>query len=103
MTIAKTIADQLGNMALRMMGAKNLLAGSDYLQFKIGRNAKGVNLIRIILTPADLYKVEFIKVRKLQCKTVAEHDGVYADMLHGIIEDETGMYLSMGNIYHSGS
>ena len=103
MTIAKTIADQLGNMALRMMGAKNLLAGSDYLQFKIGRNAKGVNLIRIILTPTDLYKIEFLRVSKVRRTTLAEHDGVYADMLHGIIEDETGMYLSMGNMYHSGT
>ena len=96
MKVAETIRQQLGNKALFMLGAKALCGGLDSLSFKIGRNDKGVTHIRIRLTPDDLYNVEFLRIRRFEIETLASCDGIYADMLHSVIESETGLYTSMG-------
>jgi hypothetical protein len=95
MRVANTIKDQLGRQALAMMGAKNLVGGKDYLSFRIGRNSKGVNYVKITLTPMDLYDIEFGAIRGTNYKVKYEAKGVYADMMHKIIEDNTGMYLKL--------
>ncbi len=100
MTVANTIREQLGHKALFMLGAKNLAGGENYLTFKVGRGAKNANgtitHIRIELTADDLYKMEFIWCRGTKApKTRAAHDGIYADMMHQIIRDETGMATSL--------
>ena len=107
MEIANTIMSQLGQQCFMMIGAKDFTALScseDYhggLTFKIGRNAKGVSHIRIQLTGLDLYDVEFLNCRagrKEMVKVIANQGGCYADMLHALIERETGMYVSMGRV-----
>lgn len=95
MNIAKTIAEQIGNKAFFMIGAKNLLAHDDALSFKIGRNSKSVNYVKITLTPADLYDIEFGWVTKNGYKVRSSEEGIYFDMLHGAIERNTGMYTSL--------
>lgn len=95
MTIANEIRNQIGNHAFTMMGAKNLVGDEKSLTFKIGRNAKRVTHIRVTLDASDTYTVEFIKVREFEAKTLADFDGVYADMLHSLIEGNTGLYLSL--------
>lgn len=95
MQVANTIRKQLGQKAIAMMGAKNLAGGKDYLSFKIGKNSKGVNYIKITLTPMDLYDVEFGNIRAMKYKVKKEVTGIYADMLHKTIENNTGMYLSL--------
>jgi hypothetical protein len=93
--IATTIAAQIGNRAFAMMGAKNLLASERALQFKIGRNAKGVTHVTVTLDPTDTYTVKFDRVRKYVAKPVAEVEGVYVDSLRSVIESNTGLYLSL--------
>jgi len=96
MSIAKTIAEQIGNRALYMIGAKNLLAHEDgSLSFKIGRNSKSVNYVKITLTPADLYDITFSWVTKNGVKERSREEGIYWDMLKGAIERNTGMYTSL--------
>ena len=95
MQVAKTIQKQLGRKAFVMMGAKNLVGGKNFLSFKIGKNAKGVNYIKITLTPQDLYDVEFGVIRKMEYKIKNKVRGIYFDMLHKAIEKNTGMYLSL--------
>ena len=95
MRVANEIRRQLGNKALTMMGAKNLVAGDDYLSFRIGRNAKGVNYIKITLNPKDLYDIEFGKIRGMNYKVKKAVNDVYFDQMHDIIEQNTGMYLSL--------
>jgi hypothetical protein len=53
------------------------------------------NKVRVILEPSDTYKVQFFKVRGVNCKAVAEYEGIYVDSLHGLIEKETGLYTSL--------
>ena len=96
--VAQTIAKQLGNKALVMMGAKNLVAGKKDLSFRIGRNSKGINYIKITLTAMDTYDVEFGAIRGMNYKIKSEAKGIYADMLHDVIEKNTGMYLSLGTM-----
>jgi hypothetical protein len=95
MNVAQTIASQLGNKALFMIGAKNLMAGTDYLQLRIGRNNKGWNALKIALNGLDLYDLTFYKIRKLKIADKKTIDNIYVDQLHDIIESETGLRTSL--------
>ena len=102
--IAGIIAEQIGNKAFVMMGAKNLAFGVNknndvYLGFRIGRNSKGINYIKITLNGKDLYDIEFGSIRKYQYKVKESFNDVFVDSLHGIIEKSTGMYLSLERSY----
>lgn len=100
--VAETIAKQLGHKALFMMGAKNLMKGKEsngdeFLAFKIGRNAKSINVIKIIYNDGvDTYTVQFIRTRAGNVKIVKELDDIYFDQLHEVIENNTGLRLSLG-------
>jgi len=94
MTIAKTIANQIGNPALFMLGAKNLIDHGDALSFRV-RGSKAVNYIKITLTPADLYTMEFGKVWGSKYTVKNVEDGMYFDMLRDAIERNTGLYTSL--------
>jgi len=96
MTVGQTIAQQIGNKAFAMMGAKNLMTTENGLQWKVGRNAKGVTHITVTLDPSDTYIVKFQKVgRGYKVTDLATFEGIYADMLHTTIEHNTGLYLSL--------
>lgn len=93
--IAQTISNQIGGSALYMIGAKNLVAHEDGLSFRIGRNSKSVNYIKITLTSADLYDIEFGYIRGTTYKVRSSEEGLYFDMLRSSIERNTGLYTSL--------
>jgi len=95
MTVSKEIVRQIGNKALYMIGAKKLVGSNDGLQFRIGRNSKGVNVVRITLTSMDLYDVEYLSVRGTSVKTKSKDEGIYNDMLLKSIEKHTGLATSL--------
>ena len=93
---AKTILQQLGaNRFIAMTGAKNFAFDSKYMSFKIGRNSKGINHVRIAHNAKDLYDMEFgfnsVKGYKVKKKV----KDVYADMLGQIFKKHTGMNVSL--------
>ena len=100
LNVAKTISSQLGRQALFMMGAKNLMAITPKeneiggLIFKIS-GSKNCNWIRVSLNGLDLYDVEFIKVWGSKRTVKHRAENVYCDMLHALIEEQTGLYLSL--------
>ena len=95
MNVANTIKDQIGNKALYMLGASALVGSEDSLQFSI-KGCRTINKIRIVLTPADTYTVQFWKMGRLaNMKLVREVEEVYCDQLHGVIESHTGLYTSL--------
>jgi hypothetical protein len=95
MNTAQIIQEQIGHKAFYMLGAKNLLNHGDALSFRI-RGSKAVNYIKITLdSGADLYNMEFGKVWGHNYKVKATHNGVYADMMHNLIESETGLYTKL--------
>ncbi len=99
MTVANTIAQQIGGRAFMMMGAKNKLGDHDSLSFKIGRNAKKVTHITVTLRGDDTYSVDFLRCRRergvMTTREIACDEGVYNDQLRAVIEAGTGLYLSL--------
>lgn len=97
--VAKIIAQQIGNRAFAMLGARNLTLDTKSLTFKIGRNSKSVTHIQVILDPSDTYTVKFIRSRikdGVPTVTVVHTDSdVYVDSLHQVIESGTGMRTSL--------
>ena len=93
---AKTILQQLGaNRFIAMTGAKNFAFDSKYMSFKIGRNSKGINHVRIAHNAKDLYDMEFgfnsVKGYKVKKKV----KDVYADMLGTMFKKYTGMNVRL--------
>jgi len=94
----KQLLQQLGgNKFIAMTGAKNLAVdkSKNELHMKIGRNSKGVSHLRIKLTGADLYDMEFLQVRAGNVKVKSKEKGVYADQLQKLFTKNTGMYTSL--------
>lgn len=91
--IAQTIIQQLGGRRFSVMtGAHTFIALESGLQFKLPRGAKNkANLVRITLTPLDLYTVEFIKYRNLEQKVISTHEMVYFDQLQELFTEQTGL------------
>jgi len=92
--VAQTIANQIGKRAFLMMGAGPLIADGNTLRFRI-KGCHKINMIKITPQGSDTYKMEFLKVRGFEVKTVAEWEDAYDDMLHSVIESETGLRLSL--------
>lgn len=90
-TTTQTILDQLGgNKFVAMTGAKQLVAGSDFLQFGIGRGARnGANKVRVVLAD-DVYRVEFFNIRGVNIRECGAVDRVYADRLAAVFTEHTG-------------
>lgn len=89
-----------------MMGAKNLVSGDRFLQFKIGTNGKKVTHVTVALTSDALYTVRFDRVSKVGfnartgavtggVKMLCEVEGVPVCQLRDIISENTGLYLSL--------
>jgi pyruvate carboxylase len=96
--VAATILQQLGgaNKLVAMIGAHSFIAGERSLSFQIkARATGGIKGVRIVLTDADLYSVTFV-TRGGRMASAA--DDVYADQLRAVIEQRTGLYLSLGTM-----
>lgn len=92
-TVAKTILEQMGGQRRLMMmtGAKQFLADEKSVQFKVGKNAKGIGAVRITLLPSDTYSMAFLNSRG---NLIEEINDVYCDRLMDIFETQTGLYLT---------
>lgn len=96
--IAQTILRQLGgNKFLAMTGAKDLVAGSNSLQFKLPKlGTNKANVVRITLTSDDTYTMEFWKIRGLNVTNVGEPiTEIYSCRLQERFEDCTGFYTHL--------
>lgn len=93
--VGTIIAQQLGHKALFMIGAKNIVAGPDFLQFRLGRNTSSWNALKIRLNGLDLYDLTFYQIRKLKVASKKTIDNIYVDQLHETIESETGLCTSL--------
>lgn len=95
--IANTILMQMGGYSKlnAMIGIKDLFAVENGVRFKIKCRGSKVNYVKIELTPMDLYKIEFGKLWGSKYKVIEEVDGIYGDMLKGMLEKASGLYLSL--------
>ena len=93
---AETLLQQLGGNKFKMMtGAKNFGIDGKSLTFKIGRNAKGINFVRIKLTSMDLYDIQFAQLRMGQVKVKSTAKRVYGDQLGKVFKKHTGMNVRL--------
>ena len=84
-----------GNRFIAMTGAKGFTFSDKYMSFKIGRNSKGINFVRIGHNAMDTYDMEFGFVRVKGIKVKKKVKGVYNDMLGKIFTMYTGMRTSL--------
>lgn len=95
---AGTVLEQLGgNKFIAMTGANSFVKDDERQQiaFKIGRNSMGVNWVRVTLTPADTYDVEFMAVRSGVVKVKSKAEGVFNDQLQEVFTEHTGMHTKL--------
>ena len=84
-----------GNRFIAMTGAKGFTFSDKYMSFKIGRNSKGINFVRIGHNAMDTYDMEFGFVSVKGIKVKKKVKGVYADMLGTMFKKHTGMNVSL--------
>lgn len=98
MTVANTIARQIGSRAFLMLGTRQKLGDTDSLTFDC-RGSRAVNKIRVTLNGRDLYDLTFWKVTRrngqFKVNVVEQVEDVYFDSLRGVIERVTGLHLSL--------
>ena len=93
---AAVLLKQLGgNKFIAMTGAKGFAFSDKYMSFKIGRNSKGINFVRIGHNAKDLYDMEFGFVSVKGIKVKKKVNDVYADMLGTIFTKYTGMNVRL--------
>lgn len=98
---AKTIINQLGGRAFVLMtGAKQFVVDgrNNTLQFRIGRNCKSINVVRITLTVMDDYTVEFGRLRAGTYKIVNKVTGIFCDTLAETFRRYTGLETRMPRV-----
>ena len=93
--IAETIRTQIGHSALYMIGAKDFMGFKNGFGFKLGKNAKKVNFVKITLNGLDLYDAEYGYIRGYKYTVRSTENDLYCDMLHGSIERNTGLYTKL--------
>ena len=90
MSIAQTILNQLGGGQFVMMtGARKLVAGPNWLSFRIP--FPKINAVQITLEGSDLYTVVFYYVRAGKIREVSRHEDIFNDQLSDLFRRETGL------------
>ncbi len=84
-----------GNRFIAMTGAKDFAFSNKYMSFKIGRNSKGINFVRIAHNAKDLFDLEFGFVSVKGIKIKKKVKDVYNDMLGTIFTKYTGMNVRL--------
>ena len=86
-----------GNKFIAMTGAKDFLKDDNkqMITFKIGRNNKQINHIRITLNAMDTYDMEFLYCSVKGVKLKSNSNGVYNDMLQAVFTEHTGLNTSL--------
>ena len=107
-SVAETILQQLGwNRFIAMTGAKDFVADTNSLRFKIPKNGSKANYCKITLEPTDLYTVEFIKFTpsrfysktftysEPKWETLKTYGGIDAMQLVSVFESYTKLYTHL--------
>jgi hypothetical protein len=102
--VAETILEQLGGRKfVAMTGARNFIGCATYLAFKLpgagGFTKSGINYVKVTLDPDDTYTMTFQRIYTAKgfprTKDIAQHHGVYCDMLQEVFTRETGLAVSL--------
>ena len=94
MSIANTILSQIKEIdrwALGAWGAKSLVDMGDGLKFKTGGMVKWKGWVYVQYDYGrDLYDITFFRIRKLEMKVDNKLEGVYAEDMVRLIDEQVG-------------
>jgi hypothetical protein len=102
--VATQIYEQINGSRLKVMtGAHSFVGDKNCLIFKVPSRStrQHISGVRITLTPADTYSVEFFAMKgsfaksNLRCEKVASYSDVYNTELVAVFEDATGLRTSL--------
>lgn len=98
--VGQTILQQLGGgRFVAMTGARGFVGGEYSLAFVLPRFAGlRINRVRITLMANDTYVVQFLRVTKSKCESIATHTDVYAESLRDVFTRATGLATSLGTM-----
>lgn len=89
--VAQTLYDQIPKQVLRDVGARDLVAFDEGIQFRVKNNGKFNKIVIMYNETEDLYNMEFWDVHvedydfDIRCEKVDELQGIYFDQLGDII------------------
>ncbi|MBT9173471.1 MAG: hypothetical protein DDT21_01872 [Syntrophomonadaceae bacterium] len=90
--VAATIYRQMGgNRFCMMTGADRFTKTDNSLAFRIPKARVGINSVKVTLTQADEYDMEFGRIRAGTYTIVSTQEGVCFDMLQELFTAETGL------------
>ena len=95
--VAQEIHRQLGGRMFNVMIGRFHMSAtktSITVGFK-ARALKKIKYVRVELTPADTYTVEFMKIQGFEMKIVSRHEDIYCDQLKELFERNTGLYTRL--------
>jgi hypothetical protein len=101
--LADTVTAQLGGQKIFAMAFERCVYSTLAATYHVARGLKAhgrIRWVRVTLTPADTYTVEFLawNARAGQVKTVAEFSDVYAYALRDLVESQTGLRMTLGTL-----
>ena len=91
---AGLIIKQLGGSKfIAMTGAKDFVKDDkkQLITFKIGRNSKSINYVRIKLNSIDTYNMDFLMIRAGKITVKSRAEGVFNEQLESVFNQHTGM------------
>lgn len=91
--VANTIISQLGRSTFVLMGTNKIVKTENGIRFNVGSNPRKVRWVEVELDRTfDLYTVRVSNNRR---REIGNTTGIYADMLHDVIERATGLYTTL--------
>lgn len=97
-SVASEILKQLGGAGRlkAMLGAKAFIDHGKALSFKFPnkKRTRG-NYVKIVLTPDDLYDMEFMNLSATEAKPVKTYSGIGVEQLIPIFERQTGLRIRL--------
>lgn len=99
--IVSTMMHQLGGTRfIAMTGSKpeykDISTNSPIICFKLSKNSSKCNYFKVqYMNGSDLYKIDFIKIRKENIDVLHTYDNIYSDQLQTIFTEVTGLYTTL--------
>lgn len=97
--VANTILKQLGGPGriMAMTGAESFIYDFESVQFKFSnRQRNKPNFCHVTYNQdQDLYTVKFGRSGRQFYADISSFEGIHADMLVNLFEEQTGLYLSL--------
>lgn len=103
--ISAITIQQLGGRHFQVMtGAHTFNYDRDgTVRFHLPKRAKSPNVVKIELTPLDLYRVTLTRTTTRKGMPAVQwehvHDNIYCDQLRGLFERETGLRTSLNEVF----